>query len=226
LREIMQTVDVLVFMSGTLHSEQVLKDIFGLENFVIVEAETKSPGMIRKIRTGLEMNCKYENLKNGIDSRKKYLKALESCILNAKPPTLVHISSFADLPSEQEKEEFELKELITKEKLFEMQKNAQREINKFKNQKTDILYTTRCSRGIDFPGEECNSVIITKFPYPNIKGLFWKILKRHYPEKFMEFYLDQANRELVQKVARAVRFKGDMVFLLSPDSRVLDFRFD
>lgn len=226
LKEIMQSVEVLVFMSGTLHSEKVLKDIFGLEDFVVINAETKSPGMVRKVRTGLEKNCKYANFTNGTITRKQYLEALEKCIENAKPPTLVHISSFGDLPSEQEKKDFNLKRIISKEKLFDLQKNAQQEINRFKNQETDILYTTKCSRGIDFPGEQCNSIIITKFPYPNIQGLFWKILKQHYPDKFMEFYMDKSNRELIQKVARGVRFEGDMIFLLSPDSRVLDFRFD
>lgn len=226
LKEIMQSVDVLVFMSGTLHSENVLKDIFGLKDFVVVDAETKSPGMIRKIRTGLEKNCKYSNFSSGYVTRKQYLDALEKCVETSKPPTLVHISSFGDLPSEQEKKDFNLKKLISKEKLFELQKSSQREINRFKNQEVDILYTTKCSRGIDFPGEQCNSVIITKFPYPNIQGLFWKILKQHYPEKFMEFYIDKSNRELIQKVARGVRFETDMVFLLSPDTRVLDFNFN
>ncbi len=226
LKEIMQSVEVLVFMSGTLHSKKVLKDIFGLKDFVVIDAEIQSPGMIRKVRTGLEKNCKYANFSNGSVTREQYLKALEKCIENAKPPTLIHISSFGDLPSEQEKQQFNLTKIISKEKLFDLQKNAQQEINRFKNQETDILYTTKCSRGIDFPGEQCNSIIITKFPYPNIQGLFWKILKQHYPEKFMEFYMDKSNRELIQKVARGVRFKDDMVFLLSPDSRVLDFRFN
>lgn len=226
LREIMNNVEVLVFMSGTLHSEKVLKDIFGLRDFSIIEAETKSPGNIRKIRTGLEKNCKYTNFSSGAITRKQYLEALEKCIQNAKPPTLVHVSSFQDLPSEQEKQEFEIKNLISREQLYELQRNSQTHINKFKNKGIDVLYTTKCSRGIDFPGEQCNSVVITKFPYPNIQGLFWKILRQHYPEKFMEFYIDKSNRELIQKVSRAVRFEGDMVFLLSPDSRVLDFRFD
>lgn len=226
LKEIMSKLDVLVFMSGTLHSERVLQDIFGLKDFVVIEAETKSPGMIRKVRTGFEKNCKYTNFSNGTITRKQYLESLEKCIENAKPPTLIHISSFGDLPSEQEKKEYRLKSIISKEELFELQKNAQQEINRFKNQETDILYTTKCSRGIDFPGEQCNSIIITKFPYPNIQSLFWKILKEHYPEKFMEFYMDKSNRELIQKVSRGVRFKGDMIFLLSPDSRVLDFKFD
>lgn len=226
LKEIMQSVEVMIFMSGTLHSEKVLGEMFGLKDFAVIDAETQSPGMVRKLRTGLEKNCKYQNFFNGTINRKQYLKALEKTIENAESPTLVHISSFGDLPSEQEIKEFNLKNIISKEKLFELQRNSQGEIDKFKDKKIDILYTTKCSRGVDFPGDQCKSIIVTKFPYPNIQGLFWKILREHYPNKFMEFYLDKANRELIQKVARGVRFKGDMVYLLSPDSRVLDFKFD
>jgi hypothetical protein len=42
----------------------------------------------------------------------------------------------------------------------------------------------------------------------------------------MEFYMDKARRELFQKIARGVRFKGDKVNLLSPDIRVLNAKLD
>jgi len=63
---------------------------------------------------------------------------------------------------------------------------------------------------------------LTKYPYPNIKSLFWQILKKEQPDKFLEFYLDKARRELLQKIYRALRFKEDHVLLLSPDVRILD----
>lgn len=226
LKEITNSTQNLIFMSGTLHSEIVLKDIFGLEDFTMLEAETKSPGIITKVRTGLEKNCRYENFIRGSVTRKQYLFALEKCIEKAKPPVLIHVSSFGDLPSEKEKKDLNLKKTVSKEEIFILQKKSQEEINRFKNKEIDLLYTTKCSRGVDFPGDQCNSIVITKFPYPNIKDLFWKLLKKHYPRKFMEFYIDKSKRELIQKVSRGVRFRGDSVFLLSPDSRVLDFKFD
>jgi Rad3-related DNA helicase len=85
-----------------------------------------------------------------------------------------------------------------------------------------VLFTTKCSRGIDFPFEMCNSVVITKFPYPNTQSLFWKILKKQKPAMFWEFYKDKAHRELLQRVYRSVRDPADHVFLLSPDIRVLE----
>ena len=223
-KDIVDANNVLVLMSGTLHSESVLKDIFGLDSFKVIEAELELPGTITKYRTGLERNCSYESFKAGRTTRKHYLKALDACVGNAKPPVLIHVNAFDDLPSDVEKDEFKLDSLISKEDLKGMQEHDRdgKNIDKFKSGQTDLLFTTKCSRGVDFPGDKCNSIILTKYPYPNIQGLFWKILKKENPEKFFEFYYDKASRELIQKIARGVRFKGDHVLLLSPDSRVLD----
>ena len=119
-----------------------------------------------------------------------------------------------------------LDNLITQERLREIQKRGNAAIEEFANKEEDILFTTKCSRGVDFAGDSCNSIIVTKFPYPNIQGLFWKILKQEQPDKFMQFYLDKARRELIQKISRGVRFKGDKVDLWSPDVRVLNAKLD
>ncbi len=225
-KDLVEQNNVLVLMSGTLHSEKVLKDIFGLDSFKVVEAELEMPGTVSKFRTGLEKNCKYENFASGAVTRENYLKALSACVSNADAPVLVHVSSFSDLPSQEEIEDFKLSNLISREKLKEMQfkDSSNKRVDDFKSGNADVLFTTKCSRGVDFAGDKCRSIILTKYPYPNIQSLFWKILKKEQPNKFMEFYMDKARRELVQKIARGVRFKGDHVLLLSPDSRVLDAR--
>ena len=223
LKEIIDRNNILILMSGTLHSEQVLKDIFRLEDFKTIEAETRLPGTIIKYRTGLEKNCKYPNFKSGLVTREQYLKALSTCLANATPPVLIHVNAFKDLPTEIEKAEYKLDNLISQEKLKQIQK-SQTHVDKFKQGHIDILFTTKCARGVDFPGEKCNSIILTKYPYPNIQSLFWKILRQEQPEKFTEFYLDKAKRELIQKIMRGVRFEGDHVLLLSPDLRVLNAR--
>jgi Rad3-related DNA helicase len=224
-KELIAMNNVFVLMSGTLHSEQVLKDVFGLENFRIIEAESKSPGFVSKIRTGHEKACSYENFKSGVFTRKDYLKAFSACVKKAKSPLLVHVSAFSDLPTDLEKKQYELDNLLSKEELYRLQ-DDDKLVEKFKSGKINVLFSTRCSRGVDFPGEQCNSIILTKYPYPNIQGIFWRILKEEQPTKFKEFYMDKARRELVQKVARGVRFKNDHVLLFSPDSRVLDAKVD
>jgi Rad3-related DNA helicase len=223
-KEIIDTNNILVLMSGTLHSDKILREIFGLKEFKTIEAELQMPGTITKYRTGLEKNCKYANFQSGQVTREQYLKALSTCIKNAEEPTLVHVSSFGDLPSEIEKQEYDIDNIPTREELKQMQndKHSKNPVDKFHAGEIDLLFTTKCSRGVDFPGDKCKSIILTKYPYPNISSLFWKILKKEQPDKFMEFYLDKAKRELIQKIARGVRFKGDHVLLLSPDERILN----
>jgi len=221
-KDIIEANNVLVLMSGTLHSEDVLKDVFGLKNFKIIEAEAELPGEIVKCRTGLEKDFKYANFKSRRVTREDYLKALDKCIEVAKPPVLIHVNSFEDLPSEIEIKEYGLKKLISKEKLKQIQGFNSSNIDKFREGELDLLFTTKCSRGVDFPGDKCNSIILTKYPYPNIRGLFWQILKKERPNQYFKFYIDKANRELIQKIARAIRFKGDKVDLYSPDIRVLN----
>jgi Rad3-related DNA helicase len=219
----------IVLMSGTLHSPEVLRDIFGLKDFEIIEAETEQQGSIEIKRTGLERDCRYSNFKLGKVSREHYLKALENSIEIAKKPILVHINGFGDLPTEEEKEKLNLKNLITRKKIKELQNEDKfgKRVSDFKKGKIDLFFSTKCARGVDFPGEECKSIIFTKYPNPNVEDAFWKILARTKPTQYWKFYKDKAKRELLQKVYRGLRFKEDKIFLLSPDSRVLDaFEFD
>ncbi|MBA7620368.1 hypothetical protein ES703_27717 [subsurface metagenome] len=215
---------ILVLMSGTLHSPEVLKGIFGLGDYTVIEAETEQQGRIGVQRTGLEMDCKYSNFSSGKFRRENYLKALSKCIEIAKKPVLVHVNAFLDLPNGQELEEFDLDNLISREKLKEIQEEDKIGVlvERFKAGQSDVLFTTRCGRGIDFPGTQCNSIIFTKYPNPNVRDVFWKILNKTKPEYYWSFYKDKARRELWQKIYRGLRFKDDHIYLLSPDSRVLE----
>ncbi len=223
-QELLDKNKAMVLMSGTLHSEQVLRDVFGLKKMKIIEAETAGQGLLVKIKTGLEFDCKYENFRNGNYSREDYLAALSACIMLAKRPTLVHVNSFSDLPTRDEKEHYHLGNLPAQDELRQLQEMHKEDelVHAFKSGKNDLLFSTRCNRGIDFPGEQCNSIVITKYPYPDVKSLFWEILKKNKPEYYWEFYKDKARRELLQRVYRGLRSKNDQVQLLSPDSRVLN----
>lgn len=214
---------VLVLMSGTIHSEKILQEIFGIENFSILTAEDKWQGEIKIKRTGRERDFKYSNFSSGQNSREDYLRALDNCIELAKRPTLVHVNAFTDIPSERELLEYGLKNLISREKLQENQDKHGTDVREFKKGKREILFSTRVSRGIDFPGEECRSIIFTKYPNPNVQDPFWKILYKTRPNHYWDFYKDKARRELVQKVYRGLRFEGDNVEVWSPDTRVLEF---
>ena len=214
----------IVLMSGTLHSDKVLKEIFGLESFDVIDAETEQQGTIEIKRTGLEKDCKYENFSKGNHSREEYLKALSKCIEMAKKPILVHVNSFHDLPTEEEIIRLDINNIISREKLKEEQKEDKtgKLIEQFKKKQIDILFSTKSTRGVDFPGEECRSIIFTKYPNPDVQDAFWRILKQTRPEHYWDFYKDKAKRELLQRIYRGLRFKEDHVYVLSPDERVLN----
>lgn len=222
-KELLDKNKIILMMSGTIHSENVLKNIFGLADFKIIEAETKMPGKITKLKTGLEINCKYENFLNSKVTRKQYLLALEKCIELAKKPILVHVIAFRDLPTEQEVKQYNLK-IMSREKLKYLQtkESVGEQVKKFKNHEIEILYSTKCNRGVDFPGSTCNSIVLTKYPYPDVQDLFWRILKKTKPQHYSAFYMDKAKRELLQRIYRGLRSNDDHIFLLSPDIRVLN----
>jgi Rad3-related DNA helicase len=137
---------------------------------------------------------------------------------------LIHVNAFKDLPSKQEMFELGLSNLISSEELMETQANDKtgESIRRFKQGMSKALFTTKCSRGLDFPGEMCNSVLFTKYPNPNISDTFWKIFKNTHPEHFWKFYTDKARREFLQRIYRAVRSVNDHIYVLSPDLRVID----
>ncbi len=224
LKELVDKNKVFVMMSGTIHSEDVLKNIFGIHDFKIIEAETKSQGKIEIKETGLEKDCRYANFSNGKFNREDYLKSLDKCIEVSKKPTLVHVNAFADLPTDIEIKKFGLKNLISRERLKEIQHQDKtgKLVEKFKRGEIKVFFSTRSGRGIDFPGEQCNSIVFTKYPNPNVQDAFWRILHKAKPLHYWAFYKDKALREFWQKIYRGLRFKEDFIYLLSPDKRVLD----
>ena len=222
LKSLLDKNKVFVMMSGTLHSRKVLKEIFGIEDYKTVEAETAEQGFINTIMTKFERDFSFRNFESGKWNRKDYLEALEKTISTAPKPVLIHVNSFSDLPNESEAKECSLT-IQTQERLMELQDRYKKGelVQMFKEGKIDYLYSTRCGRGVDFPGSMCNSVVLTKYPYPSMHSLFWQVLKRTNSNGFMDFYFDKARREFLQRIYRALRSKFDRVNVLSPDLRVL-----
>lgn len=224
LEEIINKNEAFVFMSGTLHSRKVLENVFGIKDYAVVEAETLHQGEIEIFRTGKEKNFSHRSFRDGFVSREDYLKALSSCVKWAEKPLLVHVNAFEDLPSLQEQENLGIRDLISRERLLDLQANDKtgRMVSMFKKGLSSSLYSTKCSRGVDFPGDMCKAMVFTKYPNPNIQGTFWKILQKTHGAYFWDFYKDKAKREFLQRVYRALRSNEDHVYVLSPDIRVLN----
>jgi len=223
-QDLLSKTKTLVLMSGTLHSENIIKNIFGIKDYAFVQAEELNFGSTEIVRTGKEFDCKYSNFSSNKYSREDYLKSLQYSINNAKNPTLIHIQAFKDLPSEYEIEQYGLEGLKSSEKIRKLQVEDKTgfAISEFKKGNFDKLFSTKCSRGVDFPGPVCNSIVFTKYPNPNVKSTFWKVLQKTNPTYYWEFYRDKAWREFLQRIYRALRSPTDHVQILSPDIRVLE----
>ncbi len=223
-KDLLDKTKTLIFMSGTLHSENILKNIFEIKDFKIIKAEELNFGSIEIMRTGKEFDCKYSNFASKNYSRADYLDAFSACVEKSQHPILIHVNSFKDLPNEKEKKLFELSSLISSEEIKHNQREDKTgsEISDFKKGHIKKLFSTKCGRGVDFPGEICNSIIFTKYPNPNVKDIFWKVLNKTHPQYYWEFYKDKAWRRFLQGIYRALRFPEDKVTILSPDIRVLD----
>jgi len=222
-KDLLNKTKTLIFMSGTLHSEDIIKNIFGIKDFAVVHAEELNFGSTEILMTGKEFDCKYSNFTSKRHSRKDYLVALSKCMEKSTMPVLIHVHAFKDLPSEKEKEEFEIDNLMSSEKLKELQREDKtgKAISNFKSGLASSLFSTKCSRGVDFPGEVCNSIVFTKYPNPNISDTFWKVLQQTHGDYYWIFYRDKAWRGFLQRIYRALRSKDDHVIILSPDLRVL-----
>lgn len=225
LKEIISKNKIFIFMSATIHSPEVLKNIFGIEDYKLLNAEIEPQGELIKCKYGYEFDCKYSNFKTGKKTRKDFLLSFSKAVECSKKPLVVQLTSFSDLPDEREKQKYSLDNLPARAQLinFQRQDPLGKIVQDFKNKKIEVLFTTKCNRGIDFPGEICNTIIITRFPYPNISSIFWRLLKQTKPTHFRSFYIDKAKRELLQRIYRGLRSKKDKLYLLSPDIRVLNF---
>lgn len=223
LGEILEKNKVFLMMSGTLHNPEVLRNIYGVDDFIVIDAETEHMGLVKKNLTGLEKSCRWRDFKDGRITREGYLMALEECVACAEKPFLVHVNSYGDLPSDAEKEEFGIN-IMSREKLQALQEKYRKGelLRMFKEGKIDALYSTKCNRGVDLPGDMCKSIIFTKYPFPAMQDIFWKILQRKDQNAFMEFYFDKAKREFIQRIYRGLRKQDDIVNLLSPDSKVMN----
>tara|TARA_Y100000034_G_scaffold101360_1_gene125586 strand:- start:3302 stop:5311 length:2010 start_codon:yes stop_codon:yes gene_type:complete len=222
VKELMNKTKALIFMSGTLHSSNVLKHIFGISDYKVVEAEILNQGAIEIIRTGKEFDCKYSNFSSNAHSREDYLLALSTSLEKSVLPTLIHVNAYKDLPSKDESLDFP--NLTPSETLRAKQSEDKTglSVSNFKKGLSSTLFSTKCSRGVDFPKQTCNSIIFTKYPNPNVQDTFWKILQKTHPEHYWEFYKDKAHREFLQRIFRALRSPDDHVYILSPDIRVLN----
>jgi Rad3-related DNA helicase len=203
----------ILFMSATMQEVSVLKEVYGLEDFALVEGETKTPGRMYVKRTERERPVNWKNWQ-GEGFRKEYWNTLSEIMRRAERPTLVQVHSYQYLPDVPD-----YPPVPTRDDLKAM--NQEDGIHAFKKGGDDILFSTKTDRGIDLPGDMCRSIVIMKYPFPSMTDPVFTVMKKRLGDgAFWNYYRDLARRDLLQQVGRGLRSSDDWIEVWSPDLRV------
>jgi len=186
----------IILMSATTHSPTIYSSVFKLDNVPMIQAEPKFPGTLKLMFTKDSIEVVHRNWVK-TEFRRRYYQVLEAIIAKATRPTLVQVHALKYMPREA-------KELLNRGFI------------------DGVSWSTVTDRGIDLPDEKCRSIIITKFPFPDLSDIVFKVLQRTFGDKTYWHYIrDMANRELVQQCGRAIRHDNDWCEIWSPDAKVL-----
>ncbi len=190
----------ILLMSATFPPEEVLKDVFGIDEICFIEGESKFPGTIYLRKTGKEDYVSHQKWRDE-NFRKKYYDCLNEIIDKAKRPLLIHVHSKKYLPEDK------INERLRDRAVFE--------------EGFDEAWSTIAKRGVDLPGNKCRAICVLKHPFADLSdGMIQAIRLKLGDDKFFKYYRDMATRELIQQVGRAVRSDDDWVEVWSPDLTV------
>ncbi|KXA97304.1 hypothetical protein AKJ38_01550 [candidate division MSBL1 archaeon SCGC-AAA259I14] len=149
--------------------------------------------MVQK-RLGVEKTVNNRRWKN-YSFRKRYGKVRDEILERVEKPCFVPVHATKYLHRDIEK--------LTEEEKKEID---------------GVTFSTKMDRGSDL--EEMESVVLLKYPFPNLGDSLLKATKKRLGEKkFWTYYRDIAEREFIQQIGRTVRSPDDEVEFWSPDAK-------
>jgi len=190
LKNLMKRCGKLVLMSATFQPQDVLREIYGIDP-PIIEGETRFPGLLKLRVTGKEVYVNNRNWESH-EFKNRYWRLLNKMIDRSSKPTLVQVHAYRYVPDGID-------------------------VNK---ENPDVWWSTVSDRGLDLRDDKCRSIVVLKYPYPDLNDPVLKTMERVLKGKFWKYYEDKARRELIQQIGRGLRSKHDWVEVWSPDRRV------
>ena len=186
----------ILLMSATMQPPTILTQVFKLDNIPQIEAEPHFPGTLNIMNTSESISVTYQNWAKP-EVQEKYFNLIDKIISVATRPTLVQVHANKYVPPNK-------KEILNRGFINE------------------VSWSTVTDRGVDYADDQCRSIIITKFPLPNISDIVFQVLQKTLGDNIFWTYIrDIANRDLIQQCGRAVRHKNDWCEIWSPDEQVL-----
>ncbi len=205
--------DRLLFMSATLQDLEVIREVYGIDDFGYVEGETRAPGRRYVKRLEREQTVNWQNWQNR-RFREQYWQTLSEILKRAKRPTLVQVHSYQYLP-----ENSSYHPIPSRHSLKDG--NQEDGIISFKKGEESLLFSTKTDRGIDLPDGACRAIVIMKYPFPSMKDPLFTVMRKRLGDRaFWNYYNDIARREFEQQLGRGLRGPDDWIEVWSPDMRV------
>jgi len=195
----------ILLMSATPHSSEVLRNVFGLDDFVVVYGETRHQGEIRLCKTSQEEVISHTKWQNP-NFRERMYGVLGEILKKATPPTLIQVHAYKYLQDD-------MRELVKRRKVVIL-----------KDDEVNATFSTTMTRGVDLKDDKCRSIVLLKCPYPNLQSPILQSMKEFVGEEaFWQYYHNIMIRNLIQYVGRGLRHKNDWVEIWSPDRLVHTF---
>lgn len=197
----------LLFMSATIHSLDSFNRVFKIKRPPIVLAEKKFPGLLYIMKPkdkGHLSNITFKKWNGSYEFRESYWRLLDELIEISSKPCLIQVHARKYLPEK-----------------YKASPEQSRE-NRWSFNDKDVFFSTKTDRGIDLKDDLCRSIILLKYPMPNISEVVLKTMRNLLGESaFWEYINDMANRNMVQQCGRAVRHEDDWCEVYTLDAKVL-----
>jgi len=192
----------VVFCSATFQSDEVLRDMYGLDRYGTVIGEIRARGkVIPCVSLRNMVSIKHTNWE-----RPGFREYFFSCFLKlmnkVERPAIVLVHSYKYLPPGVEVSDDE-------------------DVMRFKEGEIDMVVSTKIRRGVDFPN--ARGLLFQRYPFPDMQSPEMQILRSKLgSERFSRFYRDRALRDFIQGIGRCTRGENQTVRVYSPDLLCFD----
>ena len=199
----------MLLMSATPLDRRILKDMFGIDPDAWIVGEVKVPGICYLGGT-FTMDVSGRQFIESMKYRQRYAEELYRTVIKARlevEPRLGIITAYKYVEA-----------LRRFKQLFVPIDEDGTLLERFRRGEVDEVWTTRAFRGIDLP--HAHGLIVTKYPYPDLNNVFWRVLREKRPRLFKLLYKWIAEVNLFQMICRELRDDSCWCVVYSPDVKV------
>ena len=207
----------ILLMSGTVHNPQVLKELYGIEPY-IVRSGAKVGGKVSLCKANfIAVTNKTWHSET---VQKNYYNTMHDIIVKASEKNeKILIQTPAKKYIKPVVEDDRYQDKLLYDGYTDKGENSLELDNWTHGTDKNILVSTRVARGVDLKDDLCRHIIIAKCPFPFFMSPNMQSLRKRFVNSgiFNIIYEDITLRTLLQQLSRASRHSKDWVKIWTPD---------